>query len=140
MSDLVRFLSVGLAAAIITGCSSNDDLAVVPSERIQLAVVLHADTLFTPDGNVTHIFGYAQLTSDWRPQGLAGMKLNITLKQPWLSMSFSDPRLRNSTDDEGRVNFFVRDQLRRVSHHSTVCAEWGSLSACDSVWVEILTN
>ena len=131
---ILTSLFLGLMFA---SCSDNSELAVPVQEQLILSVVLEADTIYTPTGNVSHIYGYAEMTSDKRPYGLPGFKLDICLGQPWLSMSLTNERYRDVTDEGGRVTFFVRDQLRRESHYSTIHADWGVLSASDSVWIEI---
>ena len=138
-----RFEWIGLLMAVTllsAGCSDNGEPADTSQEHLQLHVVLDAETLYVHSGNVSHINGYAQLTGDWHPEGLSGQRLNITLVQPWLSMRYTNDRLRDVTDDDGRVPFFIRDQYRRESHYSTVQADWGCLTASDSVWIELISN
>ena len=137
---IVLFVSALALSLGLHGCSDNSKLAEPAQEQLILKVVLDQDTIRTLTGNVTHIYGHAEMTSDKRSYGISGFDLRISLRQPWLSMNLLNERLRNVTDEDGRVNFFVGDQLRRESHYSTIQADWGALTASDSVWVEIVTN
>ncbi|MFZ5434321.1 MAG: hypothetical protein ACOZB3_11200 [Calditrichota bacterium] len=113
-----------VAGFVMVGCeeedqSPRDSPPLAPS--IQIVMDSELDTIEYYPGQVATAKGLV-LVLDGDGQGIAQVKVTLLLTEPFGSIEFLDPILRDTTDESGRVPFRFRAEQTGVQTINAYCA------------------